>query len=58
MKPEKKREVEHCLRILLIEFPDAHPYTLALKVHVSTGHEIQGRQVSQFLKTGSIEPLS
>ena len=58
MKSEKKREVEHCLKILLIEFPDAHPYTLALKVFVSTGHEIQGRQVFQFLNTGSVDLLS
>jgi hypothetical protein len=55
MNPEKKRKIEHCLKILQLEFPDAHAFTLALKVQVSTGYEVQGRQVMQFLKTGSID---
>lgn len=55
MNPEKKRVLEHCLRILQVEFPDAHPYTLALKAQVQTGYEIRGQLVRQFLTTGSLE---
>lgn len=58
MKAEKKRVLEHCLRILQVEFPDAHPYTLALKAQVQTGYEIRGQQVRQFLTSGSLETPS
>ena len=55
MKPEKKRVLEHALRMLNIEFPDAHPYTLALKVQVQTGYEIRGQLVRHFLNTCTLE---
>lgn len=58
MNPEKKRVLEHCLRILQVEYPDAHPYTLALKAQVQTGYEIRGQLVRQFLTTGSLEAPS
>jgi hypothetical protein len=55
VKTEKRKALEHALRILRIEYPDAHPYTLALKVQLQTGHQISGQLVRHFLLTGTLE---
>ena len=50
MNPEQKREVERLIRILSVEFPDLHPYQIALKVQLQSGVELTGLRVKRFLQ--------
>jgi Flp pilus assembly protein TadB len=44
------KELRHLLRLLRVEYPDAHFFTLALKIQAQTGKEITGLKVKQILQ--------
>lgn len=43
-------ELQKLVRILRVEYPDAHFYTLALKIQSQTGKIVTGQKVKQLLE--------
>jgi len=50
MNREQKQQVEHLTKLLSFEFPDMHPYSIALKIQAQTGIEVAGRYVKALLQ--------
>lgn len=46
----RESELKHLIKLLRIEYPDAHFFTLALKIQAQTGKEITGLKVKQILE--------
>jgi len=44
-----EKELRHLIKILRVEYPDAHFYSLALKIQAQTGHIVTGQKVRQIL---------
>jgi hypothetical protein len=44
-----EKELRHLIKILRFEYPDAHFYSLALKIQAQTGHIVTGQKVRQIL---------
>ena len=44
------RDLQHLVRLLRVEYPDAHFFTLALKIQAQTGKEVTGLKVKQILQ--------
>ena len=55
MNPEEKRKIERLIRILHIEYPDEHYYTLSLRLQAQTGVTLTGRKVKEILEQQSIQ---
>lgn len=53
MNREQKRQVEHLTKLLSVEFPDAHPFSISLKIQAQTGIEVTGRYVKELLQANS-----
>lgn len=45
----KDDELKRILKILRVEFPDAHFYCLALKIQAQTGQIVTGQKIKQIL---------
>jgi hypothetical protein len=43
------KELRHHIKLLRVEYPDAHFYSLALKIQAQTGHIVTGQKVRQIL---------
>lgn len=44
------KELRRLLRLLRVEYPDAHFYCLALKIQAQTGQIVTGQKVKQILQ--------
>lgn len=44
------RELRKLIKILRVEYPDAHFYCLALKIQTQTGSIVTGQKVKQILQ--------
>lgn len=56
MNPEEKKRIERLIRILHIEYPDEHYYTLSLRLQAQTGVVLTGRRVREILEQQSNQP--
>jgi len=46
----QQSDLKHLIKLLRVEYPDAHFFTLALKIQAQTGKEITGLKVKQILQ--------